>query len=66
MSNVNERYKAIDLPESTKRVRLGRYYNLMKEGYSPNEIFNKIKNLTVEEAYVYSHLCEERLNKESK
>ena len=45
MSDINERYKTIDLPESTKKVRLGKYYNLMKEGYSPNEIFNKIENL---------------------
>ena len=65
MNNIKERYKAINLPESTKRARLGRYYNLMKEGYSPNEIFNKIKKLSVEEAYVYYHLCEERLKKES-
>ena len=65
MSDINERYKEIDLPESTKKVRLGEYYNLMKEGYSPNEIFNKIENLTVEEAYVYNHLCEEQLKKES-
>jgi len=65
MDNIKKRFKEIELPESTKRIRLGRYYNLMKEGYSPNEIFNKIKKLSVEEAYVYYHLCEERLKKES-
>lgn len=65
MNNIKKRFKEIELPESTKRIRLGRYYNLMKEGYSPNEIFNKIKKLSVEEAYVYYHLCEERLKKES-
>lgn len=43
MSDINERYKTIDLPESTKKVRLGKYYNLMKEGYSPNEILTKSK-----------------------
>ena len=65
MDDIKKRFKEIELPESTKRIRLGRYYNLMKEGYSPNEIFNKIKKLSVEEAYVYYHLCEERLKKES-
>ena len=54
---IRERYKQINLPESTKRLRLGMYLKLMKEGYSPNEIFNTIKNLTVEEAYVYYHIC---------
>ena len=59
MDNIMKRFKEIELPESTKRFRLGRYSKLMKEGYSPNEIFNKIKNLSVEEAYVYYHLCNE-------
>lgn len=60
MSDVNKRYKAIDLPESTKRFRLGRYSKLLNEGYGPNEIFNTIKGLTVEEAYVYYHLCTDK------
>lgn len=57
MENIKERFKAIDKPESVKRIRLGKYSELMKKGYSPNEIFNTIKDLTVEEAYVYYHLC---------
>ena len=57
MENIVERFKAIEKPESVKRVRLNKYSELMKKGYSPNEIFNSIKDLTVEEAYVYYHLC---------
>ena len=60
MSNIKERYKAINLPESTKKFRLERYSKLMNEGYSPNEIFNTIKGLSVEEAYVYYHLCTDK------
>ena len=59
MDNIMKRFKEIELPESTKRFRLEMYSKLMKEGYSPNEIFNRIKNLSVEEAYVYYHLCNE-------
>ena len=57
MENIVERFKAIEKPEKGKQIRLGKYSKLMKEGYSPNEIFNRIKDLTVEEAYVYYHLC---------
>lgn len=57
MENIVERFKAIEKPEKVKQIRLGRYSKLMKKGYSPNEIFNRIKDLTVEEAYVYYHLC---------
>lgn len=57
MENIKERFQAIEKPEGVKRVRLGQYSKLMKEGHSPNEIFNTIKDLTVEEAYVYYHLC---------
>jgi hypothetical protein len=57
MENIIERFKAIEKPESVKKVRLGKYSKLMKDGYSPNEIFNTIQDLTVEEAYVYYHLC---------
>ena len=63
MSDIKERYKAINLSESTKRIRLGRYSKLMDAGYSPNEIFNAIKGLTVEEAYVYYHLCTDKESK---
>ena len=57
MENIIEKFKAIEKPESVKKVRLEKYSKLMKEGHSPNEIFNTIKDLTVEEAYVYYHLC---------
>lgn len=57
MENIIERFKAIEKPESVKKVRLEKYSKLMNDGYSPNEIFNRIKDLTVEEAYVYYHLC---------
>ena len=57
MENIIERFKAIEKPESVKKVRLRKYSKLMKDGYSPNEIFNTIRDLTVEEAYVYYHLC---------
>lgn len=56
MENIIERFKAIEKPESVKKVRFGKYSKLMNDGYSPNEIFNTIQDLTVEEAYVYYHL----------
>lgn len=57
MENIKERFKAIEKPEEVKQERLGQYSDLTNKGYSPNEIFNSIKDLTVEEAYVYYHLC---------
>lgn len=57
MENIIERFKAIEKPEEVKKNRLDEYSNLTKKGFSPNEIFNTIKDLTVEEAYVYYHLC---------
>ena len=57
MENIKERFQAIEKPESVKRMRLNKYSDLTKKGFSPNEIFNTIKDLTVEEAYVYYHLC---------
>ena len=57
MKNIKERFKAIEKPESVKMVCLNKYSELIKKGYSPNEIFNSINDLTVEEAYVYYHLC---------
>lgn len=57
MENIIERFKAIEKPGEVKKIRLGQYSDLTKKGYSPNEIFNTIQDLTVEEAYVYYHLC---------
>lgn len=57
MENIIERFKAIEKPSGVKKDRLRKYSELMKKGFSPNEIFNSIKDLTVEEAYVYYRLC---------
>ena len=56
MKDIEKRFKEMDLPESEKRFRLNKYSDLTRKGYSPNEIFNKIKGLTVEEAYIYYHM----------
>lgn len=55
--DIKERYNEIELSESTKRARLEKYSSMLNTGYTPNEIFNTIKGLTVEEAYVYYHIC---------
>lgn len=57
MENIMKRFKAIEKPEEVKNERLKEYSDLTKKGYSPNQIFNAIKDLSVEEAFVYYHLC---------
>ena len=64
MKNIIERFNKIDKPESTKRMRLGKYCKLMDEGYNRDEINSMIKGLSDEEAEIYYHLYINR--KESK